>query len=360
MDGILYLKEKTYKKMKSISLRRVFEFTILALLVLGFRVLFQELMPMFQENLNLTFGKFLVKLLSNYPLTLSMLLLDFAIVYIANRYIKERWPYISILFTFLSSLLIAVLSALWIRIPIWSDAHGYRFFADIYFNLTLFTSFVFNLVIVSSLHIYFYYTTKQERALKMEIGKKNKARYQYTQLKNQLNPHFLFNSLNVLDYLIFEDQQRASDFVRKLSSVYRYLLKKEDKPAVRISEEIEFVCQYFDLLKERFRDALTLNLSIPDDISGRYIIPGGLQMLVENAVKHNMVSQEHPLIICIFADNNMIVVKNNLQLRMTTIDSGGVGLKSIKGQYQYLFNKDISVISGPDFFQVELPIIDSL
>ncbi|MDX9781919.1 MAG: histidine kinase [Bacteroidales bacterium] len=346
--------------MKSFSLRRVFEFSTLAILVLGFRVIFQEFMPMFQENLNLTFGKFLVKLLSNYPLTLLMLLVDFAIVYYANRYISEKSPYLKIVLTFISSLVIGFLSALWIRIPVWNDVLGSTFFRDIYFNLTLFSSFVFNLVIISMLHLYSYYTNKQQNALKTEIGKKNKARYQYIQLKNQLNPHFLFNSLNVLDYLIFEDQQRASDFVRKLSSVYRYLLNKEDQPAVKISEEVQFVKQYFELLKERFRDGLSMKLEVPDDYQNYYIIPGGLQMLVENAVKHNTVCQECPLVINIFVQDNLIIVKNNLQLRLATIESSGFGLKSIRSQYKYLFNRDIVINSGADYFQVQLPIIENL
>ncbi len=346
--------------MKSFSLRRVIEFSALALFVLGFRVIFQEFMPMFQENLNLTFGKFLIKLLSNYPLTLLMLFVDFAIVYYANRYISDRSAYKKIFITFISSLLIGFLSALWIRVPVWNSVQGSTFLNDIYFNLTLFSSFVFNLVIISMLHIYSYYTNKQQKALKIEIGKKNKARYQYIQLKNQLNPHFLFNSLNVLDYLIFEDQQRASDFVRKLSSVYRYLLNNEDKPAVKIIDEVQFVKQYFELLKERFRDGLSLNLDIPDEFLNSYIVPGGLQMLVENAVKHNTVCQECPLIIKIYVFDDSVIVKNNLQLRIATIESSGFGLKSIKSQYKYLFNRDIIITSGADFFKVQLPIIENL
>jgi len=346
--------------MKKFSLRRIFEFSALAILVLGFRVIFQEFMPMFQENLNLTFGKFLVKLLSNYPLTLLMLFIDFAFVYFTNRYLSDKIPSLKIIFTFIISLLIGFLSALWIRIPVWNNVNGSVLFSDIYFNLTLFSSFVFNLVIISMLHLYSYYNNKQQKALKIEIGKKNKARYQYTQLKNQLNPHFLFNSLNVLDYLIYEDQQRASDFVRKLSSVYRYLLNKEDKKAVLLTEEVQFVKQYFELLKERFRDGLSLILEIPDSYMDYYIIPGGLQMLVENAVKHNTVCQECPLVVRIYIENGSIIVKNNLQLRLATIESGGFGLKSIRSQYQYLFNKDIIITSGADFYQVQLPLIEKI
>jgi len=334
--------------MKQLSIKRIVEFTLLALLVFGFRVLIQEFMPLFEENLNLTFGRFLIKLLSNYPLTLVMLFIDISMVVVLNRYVKDDW-------TFLKIFLIVVSS---VRVPIWNDVYGATFFKDIFFNLTLFSSFVFNLIVISLLHVYSYYSRKQEKALNLEIGKKNRARYQYQQLKNQLNPHFLFNSLNVLDYLIYTDQQRASDFVRKLSSVYRYLLRKEDLPVVTIREEVDFVNLYVDLLRERFSDGLSIEIRIDKEFEDYCIVPGGLQMLVENAIKHNIISVETPLKIEVFIENNMIAVRNNLQLRFTTIDSSGVGLSNIKGQYMFLFRKNIKIISAENYFEVQLPLID--
>ena len=344
--------------MKQLSIKRIVEFTLLALLVFGFRVLIQEFMPLFEENLNLTFGRFLIKLLSNYPLTLVMLFIDISMVVVLNRYVKDDWTFLKIFLIVVSSVVIAFLSALWIRVPIWNDVYGATFFKDIFFNLTLFSSFVFNLIVISLLHVYSYYSRKQEKALNLEIGKKNRARYQYQQLKNQLNPHFLFNSLNVLDYLIYTDQQRASDFVRKLSSVYRYLLRKEDLPVVTIREEVDFVNLYVDLLRERFSDGLSIEIRIDKEFEDYCIVPGGLQMLVENAIKHNIISVETPLKIEVFIENNMIAVRNNLQLRFTTIDSSGVGLSNIKGQYMFLFRKNIKIISAENYFEVQLPLID--
>ncbi|PKP43339.1 MAG: histidine kinase [Bacteroidetes bacterium HGW-Bacteroidetes-10] len=344
--------------MKQLSIKRIVEFTLLALLVFGFRVLIQEFMPLFEENLNLTFGRFLIKLLSNYPLTLVMLFIDISMVVVLNRYVKDDWTFLKIFLIVVSSVVIAFLSALWIRVPIWNDVYGATFFKDIFFNLTLFSSFVFNLIVISLLHVYSYYSRKQEKALNLEIGKKNRARYQYQQLKNQLNPHFLFNSLNVLDYLIYTDQQRASDFVRKLSSVYRYLLRKEDLPVVTIREEVDFVNLYVDLLRERFSDGLSIEIRIDKEFEDYCIVPGGLQMLVENAIKHNIISVETPLKIEVYIENNMIAVRNNLQLRFTTIDSSGVGLSNIKGQYMFLFRKNIKIISSENYFEVQLPLID--
>jgi len=346
--------------MRNLGFKKIIEFSLLALFVFGFRVLIQEFMPLFEQNLNLTFGRFLIKLLSNYPLTLVMLLFDIYAAYALNKYIKEEWSFIKISLIVISAIIIAVLSALWIRVPIWTGVHTASFFNDIFFNLTLFSSFVFNLIIISLLHVYSYYSRLHERALNLEIGKKNRARHQYQQLKNQLNPHFLFNSLNVLDYLIFIDQKRASDFVRKLSSIYRYLLSKEDLPIVTIKEEIDFVNLYVDLIKERFSNGLIVNISIPDEFLEFNIIPGGLQMLVENAIKHNIISQECPLVIDVFIENEKIVIKNNLQPKITTIESGGIGIKNIRGQYMFLFRKDIQIKVDAFHYEVRLPLIDNV
>ncbi len=343
--------------MKGFSLKRVVEFSLLALFVFGFRVLIEELMPVFETELNLTFGKFLIKLLSNYPLTLSMLFLDVVIVYFIDRRNFPEKASNKLIALIISSFLVAFLSALWIRIPTWVNGSLTVLFSDIYFNLTLFTSFVFNSIIIALFHVYHYYKQSHEKALNVEIGKKNRARYQYQQLKRQMNPHFLFNSLNVLDFLIQTDSARASDFVRKLSSVYRYFLNKEDKETVTLKEEIDFVMIYTDLLKARFDNGLDVKIEIDEQYYNCPIIPGGLQALVENATKHNVISNEYPLKIDIYVADSMIITRNNLQLRINTIESSGVGIKNIQGQYRLLFKKDIQVYNDNMNFLVGLPLI---
>ncbi len=343
--------------MNQLGFRKVIEFILLALLVFGFRLMIEELMPLFEENLNLTFGRFLIKLLSNYPLTLVMLLMDIMAVYLLNRYIKNENSVFKVISVIISALIISLVSSLWMRGGTWIRGAELTWFADLYFTLTLFTGFVFNLIIVSMIQVYSFYTSSQKKALNIEIGKKNKARFQYQQLKSQLNPHFLFNSLNVLDYLIHTDSEKASDFVRKLSSVYRYLLNKGDNTIVPLKDELEFVNQYVDLLKERFDKGLIVNCNIEEAYCMYSIIPGGLQLLVENAIKHNVISIESPLKIDIFVKEMMVVVKNNLQPRINTIESSGIGIKNIRGQYRILLNRDISVSKGDDTFEVRLPLI---
>jgi len=344
--------------MRGFSIKKIIEFSLLALFVFGFRVLIEELMPIFEERLNLTFGKFLIKLLSNYPLTLIMLFIDVIIIYLINRHNYVEKTFNKFFLIIVSSLLVALFSALWMRLPVWINGSETVLFSDIYFNLTLFTSFVFNSIIFALLHVYAFYIQSHEKALNIEIGKKNRAHYQYQQLKGQLNPHFLFNSLNVLDFLIHTDPNRASEFVRKLSSVYRYFLNKENKEFVSLKEEIDFVMIYTDLLKARFDKGLDVEIDIEDKYLNSKIIPGGLQMLVENATKHNIISNEQPLIIRIYIKDSKIVTKNNIQLRINTIESSGVGIKNIKGQYKLLFKKDIEILSNPDFYEVRLPLIE--
>ncbi|MDP3437495.1 MAG: histidine kinase, partial [Bacteroidales bacterium] len=177
-------------------------------------------------------------------------------------------------------------------------------------------------------------------------------------LKRQLNPHFLFNSLNVLDFLIYTNQERASDFVRKLSSLYRYLLNTEDVKSVPLKDELDFVLLYYSLMKERFSDGLELMLNVEPQLLSHHIVPGSLQLLAENATKHNIVCKEKPLLIEIFTEQYCIVVRNNINLKINVIDSGGIGLKNIKGQYKLLFKKDIKLNVDENYFCVKIPLIE--
>ncbi|MDR2585576.1 MAG: histidine kinase [Prevotellaceae bacterium] len=205
--------------------------------------------------------------------------------------------------------------------------------------------------------IFYFYGKSHLKALNVEIVKKQKARFQYNQLKQQLNPHFLFNSLNVLDYLVRIDANRASDFIKKMADVYRYMLNKESNMLVSLRDEINFSISYVDLLKERFDTGLEVVVTIPEQYKSERIIPCGVQLLIENATKHNVVSTNTPLLIKIYIEGDKIVVQNNLQLRQRTYESSGVGLSNIEGQYAVAFNKKIEIIKSADSFMVKIPLI---
>ena len=205
--------------------------------------------------------------------------------------------------------------------------------------------------------IVYIYAKSHKKALNIEIVKKQKAWFQYNQLKQQLNPHFLFNSLNVLDYLVHIDANRASDFIKKMADVYRYMLNKESDMLVSLRDELDFAMVYIDLLKERFDTGLEVDAHIPENFLEQRIIPCGLQLLIENAVKHNVVSPEMPLVITIYVEDNSVVVRNNLQLRQRTYESGGVGLANIEGQYATAFKKRIEICRDEHYFLVKIPLI---
>lgn len=218
-------------------------------------------------------------------------------------------------------------------------------------------SLLLNLLVISVCYILLTLrSSKQE--LRIEREQKHRAEYQYDRLKQQINPHFLFNSLGILDYLVQEHEtERASAFIRKLANIYRYMLNNDQKPLVKLSEEVDFAKMYIDLLQVRFVDGLIINISIDEGQMSRYVIPCSLQLLVENATKHNIVSADMPLTIDIRAEGDCLVVRNNLQLRRHGQPSTRVGLANIGRQYVDVTHRSIDVQQTEDEFIVKLPIV---
>ncbi|MBQ6940187.1 MAG: histidine kinase [Alistipes sp.] len=198
--------------------------------------------------------------------------------------------------------------------------------------------------------------TRQE--LREERELKHRSEYQYERLKQQINPHFLFNSLGILDYLVQEQEtERASSFIHKLASIYRYMLSNDQKPLVKLSEELEFTHQYIDLIKERFIEGLNIAIDIPEEASEQMVVPCALQLLVENATKHNIVSAELPLEISIAIEGNKLVVRNTLQQRTHGQPSTRLGLENIRQQYLDITGHNISVEKTDNEFIVKLPFV---
>lgn len=176
-------------------------------------------------------------------------------------------------------------------------------------------------------------------------------------LRNQVNPHFLFNSLNTLTYLIPETPDKAVRFVQQLSKVYRYVLESRDERVIPLQTELEFLQSYIFLLRERFGDNLQVEIGdIPE--KNRAIVPLTLQMLFENAIKHNIISTEKPLKIEVFMENDRLIVRNNLQKKNQVMDSTGVGLQNIRDRYRILTEQDIEMIASRQYFTVILPKIE--
>jgi len=202
------------------------------------------------------------------------------------------------------------------------------------------------------------YVIESHRELRSERGKKHRALFHYDRLKQQINPHFLFNSLNILDYLVQEHEtERASAFIRKLAATPRYMQKKPDEQLAPRGENLEFARQYIDLLQERFTKGFEVEVDIPRPLLRRYVVPCCLQLLIENAIKHNVVSPEQPLHVRIAAAGDRLTVSNNLQLRMNAPASTGVGLRNIRQQYLDTAGAPILVERTDTEFRVQLPLL---
>lgn len=176
-------------------------------------------------------------------------------------------------------------------------------------------------------------------------------------LRNQVNPHFLFNSLNTLLYLIPEDPDKASRFVRHMSKVYRYILESRDDKVIPLREELTFLEAYIFLLKERFGESLRVSIADMAGQDNSAIVPLTLQMLFENAIKHNIISVGKPLTITLSLEGDHIIVRNNFQPKRQAMDSTGVGLNNIRRRYEILANREVGVIASPLYFTVTVPII---
>jgi sensor histidine kinase YesM len=184
------------------------------------------------------------------------------------------------------------------------------------------------------------------------------ANAQFESLKNQLDPHFLFNSLNVLSALIDENPVQAQKFTASMSKIYRYVLEQKDKELVTVEDEIEFAKTYCDLLKTRFEDSVGFEFNVQKDELRRFVVPLSLQLLLENCIKHNFATSSRPLIIKIFSENGTLCIENNLQVRGQMKESAGIGLSNIVQRYALLTKKNVFIEKSEDYFKVKLPVLD--
>jgi sensor histidine kinase YesM len=223
--------------------------------------------------------------------------------------------------------------------------------------------FIFSALIVTFLISLFFHGREflmmwKQSAVEAERYQKESVMAQYQNLKSQVDPHFLFNSLNVLTNLVYEDADKSAKFIKQLSEVYRYVLDTKGKELVAIDEEMKFVNSYLFLQQIRFGDKLI----IINQLNGRsgVVPPLVLQMLVENAIKHNIISEEHPLTIRIFAEGDTIVVENDLQRKtIPEGDSTGIGLDNTRKRYEFLSDRKMEVEELNGKFKVTIPLLKS-
>ncbi|TLP71254.1 2TM domain-containing protein [Maribacter sp. ACAM166] len=213
------------------------------------------------------------------------------------------------------------------------------------------------LIVSLFLHAFYFYKALQDTKVKEQKIIAGSASAKFDALKNQLDPHFLFNSLNVLTSLIEEDPSQAQKFTTSLSKVYRYVLEQKSKNLISVDEELQFARTYVRLLKMRFEDSIVFE--IPDKALNpeAKIVPLSLQLLLENAVKHNVVTTSKPLHINIYEEDGFLYVTNNLQEKQVVKKSSGVGLQNIRQRYAILTKKEMQIFKTNTEFKVRLPIL---
>lgn len=196
-----------------------------------------------------------------------------------------------------------------------------------------------------------------QREASAQRTRRHQAEFRYMTLKHQVNPHFLFNCLNVLDSIVHDGtREEASEYIQKMATMYRYLMNQEGKRLVPLTEEIEFARTYRKLMQIRFPDGLIFRDLVGDSPSG-FIVPCTLQLLVENAIKHNTLSAEKPLILTASTDGSSITLSNNRIPKVTPVRSTGIGLQYIRNQYRDIAGAEITVIETADTFSVTIPIL---
>ena len=284
-----------------------------------------------------------------------------------NEYLDSKWSWVKEtqkrlvagIFATLLYTIIAVLIIDYIQLVLIS---GYDF--SEFFEGRLLLTHIFTIIGYLAISVFFHArgfmmnwkASQTQKSNKIEIVAKTETA-KFESLKNQIDPHFLFNSLNVLTSLIGENPKQAERFTTKLSKVYRYVLEQRNKELIPLSEELNFARAYMELLQMRFEDAIQFD--IPSEISNEElkIVPLSLQLLLENAVKHNVVSSNKPLKLRIFEENGSLIIENNINHKETIGKSTKVGLKNITDRYNLLTRRSVKITNDGLIFRISLPLL---
>ena len=294
------------------------------------------------------------EIFSNVFSLIILLCINTLYIWSARRLIKNRSRAIQLLllitFTLFASLLETILVS--IGLPQEKALATSQDFAKLYLASVIAQITIYCLVYMTN------YALSARSKMQEARGRAHIAQYRYQILKRQVNPHFLFNSLNALDCLVCEQKtEQASTYIHKLAGVYRYMIKSEDESMVPLEEELKIVDMYVDLTKVRFPEGFQVKVNVPAELSRRLVLACSLQLLIENAVKHNVINASNPLIIRIDIGSDCIKVTNNIIPKLTKVNSTGLGHKYIMKQYLDLCGKAITISQTKEEYSVILPLI---
>lgn len=283
------------------------------------------------------------------PFILLSLIINSCVGIIINRTISRKRPvFMRIVVNSALSVLVAVILVIIGNFPFISDIIGFVKTIEFWKSVAAMT--LLNIILIAAVDYMMQMVTNRN------LQKEN-AILQYRQLKSQINPHFLFNSLNVLVSTINKDRDAAVEYTKKLSAVYRYVLTQDLQDTVTLKEEMDFIDNYIGILRAGFDKGLEFRFDISSDDMSKSIPPMSLQLLIENAVKHNAVLPDDPLVINILTDHPFLIVSNNLKPRVSCNPGIGIGLKNLSKKYEIIAGTDISVLKDSNTFTVKLPLL---
>ena len=324
--------------------------------ILLFRILYIDIYHSLKENYNFDTAIVFQSFISNVIVLLFSIVVDIWAVQMLSKHFPYGKNYLTrFLLDITLIFIVSAIGALILDVEALNVFRARNLWWQ-YYAFSLLSIFLINAFMVVILDIAFYAIMVRSVMMEERVQKRH-AEFQYHKLKEQINPHFLFNSLNILNYLVQSgEKDKASAYIKKLANIYRYVLQNNDEELVPISDELELTQHYVDLLTLRFSEGIEYRVQLPQDFQCM-VIPLSLQMLVENAVKHNEVNKDKPLLIEIKIKDNKLLVTNNIQLRMNVNDSMNVGLNNICNQYLDLTGKTVEIEMTDTMFVVKLPII---
>ncbi|RTZ07341.1 histidine kinase [Flavobacterium sp. GSP6] len=287
-------------------------------------------------------------------------------VYLDSVFVKDRFSVKRIVVGFFSSFFVSLTVVFLLRI--FEDVIIEKRTFEVFWKNENPANYIFAIVItfliILSFHVFYFYKALQENKVKEQKIIAGTANAKFESLKNQIDPHFLFNSLNVLSSLIEENPDNAQRFTTSLSKIYRYVLEQKDKELISVEEELAFAKTYMNLLKMRFENSLFFELPTQDDwiasslaMTEAKVVPLSLQLLLENTVKHNVVSEQRPLHIRITIDGDYLAVQNDYQKKEVLQDRQGVGLQNIINRYGIITNRKVLIEQNEKTFTVKIPIL---
>lgn len=308
---------------------------------------------MIGENLR---GDFVGQLFSHYVVIIAMCIADYGLLYLLNRYIPySRNVLLRILADLIGVSLVSVcvlglFSFLIYNVMLIPETDSPSFLLKFVFAMTN------NIPILLVLELIYYFKSEQKAVTNSEKAKREALMFEHETLRAQINPHFLFNSLNVLSSLIFINPDNANKFTKSLSKTYRYILSLHRRAVVSVDEDLDALDSYMFLMRMRFEDAFTFRVTKLENCGHKQIIPLTLQLLVENVFKHNVATKDAPLIISIDIKPEYIEIRNTIRLCAET-DNSGIGLEYLSRQY-LLHGRRLVVSDNGETFTVKIPYIE--